>query len=117
MGSIPATMRSAAVFLLVIGLTLGKKVTIDWNPTGAEIIKCVGMEDELEFNWDGDNHNVIQVSTEDDYNDCTIPSDMKTGMKGPARIALMEKGEYFFVCGVRTHCKDLNHKARITTDC
>merc|ERR1712080_320643 len=56
MGSIPATMRSAAVFLLVIGLTLGKKVTIDWNPTGAEITKCVGMEDELEFNWDEDSN-------------------------------------------------------------
>merc|ERR1712002_201484 len=105
MGSTPATMRTAAVFLLVIGLTLGKKVTIDWNPTGSAITKCISVEDEVEFNWDGDNHNVIQVSTEADFDDCVIPSNMKTGMKGPAKLSLMEKGEYYFVCGVGSHSR------------
>merc|ERR1711909_7519 len=117
MGSAPATMRSAAVFLLVIGLTLGKKVSIDWNPTGSAIEKCVDVGDEVEFNWDGNNHNVIQVSTEADYNGCNIPDSMKEGMKGPGRMALMEKGDYFFVCGVSTHCKYLNQKAKISTNC
>ena len=57
------------------------------------------------------------MSTKDDYNDCKIPSNMKEGMTGPAKLTLMEKGDYFFVCGVGSHCEALNQKAKISTNC
>merc|ERR1712215_306509 len=113
----PATMRTAAVFLLVIGLTLGKKVTIDWNPSGKEITKCVDVGDEVEFTWDGDTHNLIQVSSKADYDACKVGENEKKGKKGPAEIKVKEKGDLYFVCGVDKHCEDLKQKAKISTDC
>ncbi|VVA98019.1 unnamed protein product [Arabis nemorensis] len=61
--------------------------------------------DVLVFNYDGDQHNVMQVNSTA-YADCGRDNYTSISTKGNDTILISEVGELWFICGVGDHCEN-----------
>merc|ERR1712055_677750 len=104
-------MLTPALLLSAICLTQGL-VEISWEIGLKAIDKCVVVGDEVVFHWEGSNHNVNQVFSEEDYLNCKGITNIG-GETGPKSFPLNKVGDYYFVCGVEGHCQHGNQKARL----
>nr|XP_027102576.1 cucumber peeling cupredoxin-like [Coffea arabica] len=59
--------------------------------------------DTLYFDFDSGLHNVMEVSRRE-YESCSADNPFKVFWDGPARVALMEEGVFYFVCSIANYC-------------
>merc|ERR1712008_439954 len=92
--------------LLVIGLaatSFGKNHDVEWTVGTKMGTLCVELGDSVTFLYEGDSHNVVEV-TREGFNKCTgFKSTL--GMAGPVTVTPDKIGEHFFACGVGRHCE------------
>ena len=56
-----------------------------------------------DFDFDSGLHNVMEVSRRE-YESCSADNPFKVFWDGPARVALMEEGVFYFVCSIANYC-------------
>ncbi|KAI5673484.1 hypothetical protein M9H77_13848 [Catharanthus roseus] len=61
------------------------------------------VHDTIVFQYDPQNHNVMQVSLPD-YRSCNTNSPMVIHSTGNDSIVIQSPGHYYFVCGFPGHC-------------
>uniref|UniRef100_A0A803Q9Q4 Phytocyanin domain-containing protein n=1 Tax=Cannabis sativa TaxID=3483 RepID=A0A803Q9Q4_CANSA len=66
--------------------------------------KTFRIGDKLAFNWSG-VHNVAQVSTEADYDNCNTAAARVLSSTSPFEFTLNTTGDHYFLCTVGTHCR------------
>merc|ERR1712212_763047 len=108
-----ATMMTRAVVLFAIFATVAQGLDFKWEFFAKPQKKCVVVGDELTFNWGGNGHNVVEVNSEKDFEDCTGFEESDDGERGPVTVSFDKKGDYYFVCGVGGHCKHGNQKVLV----
>merc|ERR1719158_507680 len=96
--------------LCLIGCSQG--VRIPWEISGTPLHYCVLPGEEIVFEWKGDHHNVNQVTTEEQFENCEGFTNYD-GEEGPETVTKTAVGDYYFVCGVGSHCLHGNQKALI----
>merc|ERR1712203_706424 len=113
MGTVVCCSTVIMRLLLVIGLTatsFGRNHDIEWTVGSKLGFTCIAPGDSVTFQY--------QV-TENDYDNCSGFTSTQ-GEVGPVTITepFKKKGQYFYVCGVGTHCK-LNQKieVRVNANC
>merc|ERR1712055_463326 len=75
--------------------------------------KCAEIGEEVTFNWGGSGHNVVEVKSKKDFDDCTGFVESNDGENGPVTVSFDKKGKYYFVCGVGGHCLHGNQKVEV----
>merc|ERR1712062_636800 len=110
--NISGEMKFAAVVLILgVAAVQSASVDIDWKYGMTENEVCVAPGDIVNFIWTT-NHNVAPVSAED-YLAC-ITADTEP-YEGPlAWTAPAEEQMVYVICGVRSHCADVNQTLAIT---
>ncbi|KAF8393192.1 hypothetical protein HHK36_021433 [Tetracentron sinense] len=68
--------------------------------------------DNLFFNWTG-NHNVAEVSSETDYDNCNQKNVEMTLGSPEVNVPLTTKKDYYYICTVASHCS-LGQKVKIS---
>ncbi|KAF8412149.1 hypothetical protein HHK36_000105 [Tetracentron sinense] len=66
--------------------------------------RTFGVGDKLVFLYRTGVHNVLQVN-EKDFNACTQKEVIDMLYSGPTIMNLTEPGDYYYYCGVGTHCE------------
>ncbi|KAL1202692.1 Mavicyanin [Cardamine amara subsp. amara] len=61
--------------------------------------------DVLVFNYNKDQHNVMQVNSTA-YSDCGRDNYISIFTKGNDSVIISEAGEHWFICGVNNHCEN-----------
>ncbi|ESQ48156.1 hypothetical protein EUTSA_v10021757mg [Eutrema salsugineum] len=61
--------------------------------------------DVLVFNYNSDQHNVMQVNSTA-YKDCGRDNYISLFTKGNDSVIISEAGEHWFICGVDDHCEN-----------
>jgi len=85
---------------------------------------CAEIGQQVTFQWDPPvrdqkGHNVVEVKTKEDFDDCTGYEVSEEGSKegGVFNWLADKNGTYYFVCGVQDHCKAGPQKLAITVPC
>ncbi|KAF4398748.1 hypothetical protein G4B88_028111 [Cannabis sativa] len=76
--------------------------------------KTFRVGDKLAFNWSG-VHNVAQVSTEADYDNCNTAAARVLSSTSPFEFTLNTTGDHYFLCTVGTHCRS-GQKLKVDVD-
>jgi len=67
----------------------------------------------VEFQWSGSSHNVNEVGSAEEFDNCDGITDT-AGAPGPYTwLAPSNEGIHYFVCGVSIHCTVGNIKATV----
>merc|ERR1712168_99534 len=98
-------MKLILLSLLSIIVVIQGDINIRWTITGQPLTKrCVTPGDNVVFNWGGRAHNVEQVYSMRDYDNCSRIKN-RAGERGPYTFSAKNEGTYYFVCGVGGHCQ------------
>merc|ERR1712203_192584 len=108
-----STTMSRAVVLFAILATVVQGLDIEWKFFPKAEKHCVVVGDEVTFKWRGNGHNVVEVNSKKDFDDCTGFEESDDGERGPVTVSFDKKGDYYFVCGVGGHCKHGNQKVLV----
>merc|ERR1711971_1193514 len=67
-----AIIMTKAVVLFAIFVTVAQGlVDIEWKFYPKPQKKCAEVGEEVTFNWGGSGHNVVEVNSKKDFDDCT----------------------------------------------
>jgi len=109
-----AIIMTKAVVLFAIFVTVAQGlVDIEWKFYPKPQRKCAEVGEEVTFNWGGSGHNVVEVKSKKDFDDCTGFVESNDGENGPVTVSFDKKGKYYFVCGVGGHCLHGNQKVEV----
>merc|ERR1712150_118497 len=100
--------RTFAIFATVV-----QGLDIQWKFYPKPQKKCVVVGEEVTFKWGGNGHNVVEVASKKDFNDCTGFEESDEGESGPVTVSFDKKGKYYFVCGVGGHRQHGNQKVEV----
>merc|ERR1712203_179785 len=95
------------------GSTSAPPLTIAWAFGMDETVECVRPGTSVEFQWSGSSHNVNEVGSAEEFDNCNGFTDT-AGAPGPYTwLAPSNEGIHYFVCGVSIHCAVGNIKATV----
>merc|ERR1712088_68654 len=116
LGALPrssaATMTRAVFVLFPIFVTV-QGLDIQWKFYPKPLTKCVTVGEEVTFKWGGNGHNVVEVNSKKDFDDCTGFDESEDGETGPVTVSFNRPGKHYFVCGVGGHCLHGNQKVEL----
>jgi hypothetical protein len=69
--------------------------------------------DVLQFEYSAESHNVYQLPNETAYANCDLSSPIATKDSGNDSFPLTSVGNFYYVCGVPTHCSNFGMKLSI----
>merc|ERR1712106_1272476 len=88
-------------------------VDIEWKFYPKPQKECAEVGEKVTFNWGGNGHNVVEVNSKKDFDDCPGFDASDEGESGPVTVSFDKKGRYYFVCGVGGHCLHGNQKVEV----
>jgi len=103
-------MTKAVVLFAIFATVAQGLVDIEWKFYPKPQKKCAEVGEEVTFNWGGSGHNVVEVNSKKDFDDCTGFEESDEGENGPVTVSFDKKGKHYFVCGVGGHCQHGNQK-------
>merc|ERR1712198_194584 len=112
--TLSTTMMTRAIVLFAVLATVAQGlVDIEWKFFPKPLKKCAEVGEEVTFNWGGNGHNVVEVNSKKDFDDCTGFEESDDGERGPVTVSFDKTGKYYFVCGVGGHCQHGNQKVEV----
>merc|ERR1712172_320690 len=87
-----AIIMTKAVVLFAIFVTVAQGlVDIEWKFYPKPQRKCAEVGEEVTFNWGGSGHNVVEVNSKKDFDDCTGFEESDEGESGPVTVSFLTR--------------------------
>ncbi|KAG0613651.1 hypothetical protein M758_6G119100 [Ceratodon purpureus] len=99
--------------LAMVAMCGAKEYQVEWKLPAAENTynacqkKSFNVGDTMKFTYMQEMHNVVEVGSEEDYNQCTMTKPLSPEFAdGNTSIKLSKAGVHYYICSIPTHCAD-----------
>merc|ERR1712080_102334 len=105
-------MTKTLMFFAIFAVAV-QGLDIKWKFYQKAQKRCAEIGEEVTFKWGGIGHNVVEVNSKKDFDNCTGFEESEDGETGPVTVSFNRPGKHYFVCGVGGHCLHGNQKVEL----